>query len=130
MIRSAAGATINVADRSGTNRVQVSGWEFFRDSSLTSEGYFKPAAGSDLQGMRTYAQPEGDEDGASSEEASLARDHEHPDGANNIGYEFGAPLDGNGRIDPDEWHKRRENCRVRRSSPRVPAAAPALASGE
>ena len=41
----AAGATINVAYRSGTNRFQVGAWEFFRDSSLTSEGYFKPAAG-------------------------------------------------------------------------------------
>jgi hypothetical protein len=41
----AAGATINVAYRSGTNRFQVSGWEFFRDSALTSEGYFKPAPG-------------------------------------------------------------------------------------
>jgi hypothetical protein len=41
----AAGATVNVAYRSGTNRFSTSLWEFFRDSSLTSEGYFKPAAG-------------------------------------------------------------------------------------
>ncbi len=47
----------------------------------------------------------------------LARDHDHPDGAPAIGYEFGAPLDGNGRIDAAEWHKRRANCRVRRFRP-------------
>jgi hypothetical protein len=41
----AAGATVNVAYRSGTNQLHLSAWEFFRDSSLTSEGYFKPAAG-------------------------------------------------------------------------------------
>lgn len=41
----AAGATINVAYRSGTNRFQLGLWEFFRDSSLMSEGYFKPAPG-------------------------------------------------------------------------------------
>jgi len=45
----AAGATINVAYRSGTNRFQVSGWEFFRDSSLTSEGFFRPTVGSEPQ---------------------------------------------------------------------------------
>ena len=47
----------------------------------------------------------------------LARDAKHPDGAHNVGYEFGAPLDENGRIDAAEWHKRRENCRVRRFRP-------------
>jgi hypothetical protein len=41
----AAGATINVAYRSGTNRFQLGAWEFFRDSALTSDGYFKPAPG-------------------------------------------------------------------------------------
>lgn len=45
----AAGATINVAYRSGTNTFQVSAWDFFRDSSLTSEGYFRPTAGSQPQ---------------------------------------------------------------------------------
>jgi hypothetical protein len=40
-----AGATINVAYRSGTNQVHGAAWEFFRDSALTSEGYFKPASG-------------------------------------------------------------------------------------
>jgi hypothetical protein len=43
----AAGATVNVAYRSGTNRLQGSGWEFFRNSSLTSDGYFKPASGNE-----------------------------------------------------------------------------------
>ena len=41
----------------------------------------------------------------------------HPGGANNIGYEFGAPLDADGRIDAAEWHKRRDNCRVMRFRP-------------
>jgi hypothetical protein len=40
-----AGATVNVAYRSGTNQVHGAAWEFFRDSALTSEGYFKPASG-------------------------------------------------------------------------------------
>jgi hypothetical protein len=40
-----AGATVNVAYRSGTNQVHGSAWEFFRDSSLTSDGYFRPASG-------------------------------------------------------------------------------------
>ncbi len=44
----------------------------------------------------------------------LARDHDHPDGSRGVGYEFAAPLDGNDRIDAAEWHKRRDNCRVRR----------------
>ena len=50
----------------------------------------------------------------------LARDHEHPVGAPNIGYEFAAPLDAGGKIDPQEWHKRRDNCRVRRFRPHEP----------
>ena len=47
----------------------------------------------------------------------LARDHEHPVGSSTIGYEFAAPLDANGKISPEEWHKRRDNCRVRRFRP-------------
>ena len=47
----------------------------------------------------------------------LARDHDHPEGSAAIGYEFAAPLDGNAKIDPEEWHKRRENCRVVRIDP-------------
>ena len=35
----------------------------------------------------------------------LARDHDHPEGLHAIGYEFAAPLDENGQIDADEWHK-------------------------
>lgn len=44
----------------------------------------------------------------------LARDHEHPEGDAATGYEFAAPLTAEGKIDAEEWHKRRENCRVRR----------------
>ena len=47
----------------------------------------------------------------------LARDHEHPEGSRAVGYEFAAPLDANDRIDAAEWHKRRDNCRVRRFRP-------------
>ncbi|HWK09886.1 MAG TPA: TonB-dependent receptor [Vicinamibacterales bacterium] len=41
----AAGATINVSYRSGTNTVHGSGWEFLRDDSFNSVGFFKPATG-------------------------------------------------------------------------------------
>ena len=47
----------------------------------------------------------------------LARDHDHPAGSAAVGYEFVAPLDKDGKIDPVEWHKRRANCRVRRFRP-------------
>jgi hypothetical protein len=47
----------------------------------------------------------------------LARDHDHPGGSPAIGYEFAAPLDADNRISAEEWHKRRENCRVRRFRP-------------
>lgn len=47
----------------------------------------------------------------------LARTHEHPQGARDIGYEFTAPLDGHGRIDADRWHKAKDRCRVRRFRP-------------
>ncbi len=42
----AAGATVNVAYRSGTNQLHGSGWEFFRDTKLNAETYFKPVDGS------------------------------------------------------------------------------------
>ncbi len=42
----AAGATVNVAYRSGTNQWHGAGWEFFRDTRLNAETYFKPADGS------------------------------------------------------------------------------------
>ena len=41
----AAGATINVSYRSGTNTVHGAGWEFLRDTSLNAEGFFKPPTG-------------------------------------------------------------------------------------
>jgi carboxypeptidase family protein/TonB-dependent receptor-like protein len=41
----AAGATINVNYRSGTNAVHGSGWEFLRDTSLNAIGFFQPATG-------------------------------------------------------------------------------------
>src|SRR5882762_5807238 len=42
----AAGATVNVAYRSGTNQLHGDAWEFFRDTALNAETYFKPADGS------------------------------------------------------------------------------------
>ena len=47
----------------------------------------------------------------------LARDHDHPEGSKAIGYEFAAPLNADFKINPEEWHKRRNNCRVRRFRP-------------
>jgi hypothetical protein len=47
----------------------------------------------------------------------LARTHDHPQGSRDIGYEFTAPLDAQGRIDADAWHKARDRCRVRRFRP-------------
>jgi hypothetical protein len=41
----AAGATINVVYRSGTNQVHGAGWEFFRDTAMNATGFFKPATG-------------------------------------------------------------------------------------
>jgi hypothetical protein len=41
----AAGATINVVYRSGTNQLHGNGWEFFRDTSLSAMPYFKPIDG-------------------------------------------------------------------------------------
>ena len=40
-----AGATINVAYASGTNRLRGSAWEFMRDTSLNATGFFKPPSG-------------------------------------------------------------------------------------
>lgn len=42
----AAGATVNVAYRSGTNQFSGSGWEFFRNTALNAETFFKPVDGS------------------------------------------------------------------------------------
>jgi hypothetical protein len=41
----AAGATINVSYRSGTNAFTGSAWEFRRDDALNATGFFKPANG-------------------------------------------------------------------------------------
>jgi hypothetical protein len=42
----------------------------------------------------------------------LARSKDCPDGSATRGYEFVAPLDGTGHIDPMLWQKYREQCRV------------------
>jgi hypothetical protein len=44
----------------------------------------------------------------------LARSKEFPAGSADHGYEFVAPLDSNGHIDPQLWQKYRQHCRVRR----------------
>ena len=44
----------------------------------------------------------------------LARDADFPAGSPNHGYEFVAPLDRDGRIDPKAWHDQRDKCRVLR----------------
>jgi len=41
----AAGATVNVAYKSGTNRIHGGGWEFFRDTALNAANYFRPITG-------------------------------------------------------------------------------------
>ena len=41
----AAGGTINVNYRSGTNRFQGAGWEFLRNTAMNATGFFKPASG-------------------------------------------------------------------------------------
>lgn len=45
---------------------------------------------------------------------NLARSKEFPSGSARHGYEFVAPLDPKGHIDPALWHKYRDHCRVRR----------------
>lgn len=45
---------------------------------------------------------------------NLARSKEFPDGSKLHGYDFVAPLDGNGHIDVEQWRKDRAHCRVRR----------------
>ncbi len=41
----AAGATINVNYKSGTNALHGSGWEFLRNTSMNAVGFFKPVTG-------------------------------------------------------------------------------------
>jgi hypothetical protein len=45
---------------------------------------------------------------------NLARSKEFPSGSERHGYEFVAPLDAAGHIDPKLWHQFREFCGVRR----------------
>jgi hypothetical protein len=45
---------------------------------------------------------------------NLARSKAFPAGSARHGYEFVAPLDSSGHIDPALWHKQRDHCRVRR----------------
>lgn len=45
---------------------------------------------------------------------NLARAKEFPEGSSRHGYEFVAPLDSQGHIDPVRWRQHRDNCRVRR----------------
>jgi hypothetical protein len=44
----------------------------------------------------------------------LARSRDFPNGSSKHGYEFVAPLDAEGRIDPALWRKYRAHCGVRR----------------
>jgi hypothetical protein len=44
----------------------------------------------------------------------IARSRDFPSGSAQHGYEFVAPLDRNGHIDPTLWRTHRDNCRVRR----------------
>ena len=43
----------------------------------------------------------------------LARSKEFPSGSGQHGYEFVAPLDADGHIDPELWRLHRDHCRVR-----------------
>jgi hypothetical protein len=45
---------------------------------------------------------------------NLARSKELPQGSAQHGYEFVAPLDGQGHIDVALWRQHKDNCRVRR----------------
>ena len=45
---------------------------------------------------------------------NLARSKEFPEGSARHGYEFVAPLDAQGHIDPILWKQQREHCGVRR----------------
>ncbi|MEM7223867.1 MAG: hypothetical protein AAF495_12855 [Pseudomonadota bacterium] len=48
---------------------------------------------------------------------TLARDTDFPLGSDSRGYEFVAPLQADGHIDPAAWRKHRDDCRVRRFWP-------------
>lgn len=44
----------------------------------------------------------------------LARDHDFPNGSAQCGYEFTAPVDGQGRLDAGAWKSVRDQCTVTR----------------
>ncbi len=44
----------------------------------------------------------------------LAREAGHPVGESDAGYDLLVPLQGDARLDPAEWKKRQELCRVRK----------------
>ena len=44
----------------------------------------------------------------------LARSRAFPVGSSEHGYEFVAPLDQDGHLDPEVWRDYRDNCRVKR----------------
>mgnify|MGYP003701021833 CR=1 FL=1 len=44
----------------------------------------------------------------------LARTPEYPEGSRHHGYEFVAPLDGEGHLDVEGWQKEKDACTVRR----------------
>jgi hypothetical protein len=47
----------------------------------------------------------------------LARSKDFPEGSARHGYEITAPLDEQGRLDQEEWARKRAHCRVRRFWP-------------
>lgn len=51
---------------------------------------------------------------------TLARDHDHPNGSKDHGYDFIAPIDDAGHFDAETWRKLRDRCRVRRFAPGGP----------
>ena len=42
----------------------------------------------------------------------LARDRDFPEGSRHHGYEFVAPINATGHIDPEAWKENRQRCRV------------------
>lgn len=44
----------------------------------------------------------------------LARTADHPEGSGEHGYEFTAPLTGDGHLDAEEWRAHKDACTVRR----------------
>jgi hypothetical protein len=44
----------------------------------------------------------------------LARTPDHPEGSTTCGYEFSAPLDASGKLEPKHWSHDKAQCTVRR----------------